>query len=88
MHSQRLSRQFERTVNQLREIQKTRRDQQAQAMNQALDLLETAEKNGESHDPFTDGFVFSKPEIDLALHRRHRARRAPKASCALLMQAA
>jgi hypothetical protein len=88
MHSQRLSRQFERTVNQLRELQKTRRDQEAQAMNQALDLLETAEKNGESYDPTTDGFVFSKPEIAAALHLRNRARRAQKATIELLKQAA
>jgi hypothetical protein len=88
MHSQRLSRQFERTVNQLRDIQKQRRDQETLAMNQAMDLLETAEKNGESYDPSRDGFVFSKSEIDAALHLRNRARRAQKASRTLLMQAA
>jgi hypothetical protein len=88
MHSQRLSRQFERTVNQLQQLQKQRRQQEAQDMNQALDLLETAEKNGESYDPATDGFVFSKPEITAALHLRNRARRAQKASSQLLKQAA
>jgi hypothetical protein len=88
MHSQRLSRQFERTVNQLREIQKQRREQETHDLNQALDLLETAEKNGESYDPTADGFVFSKPEIDRALHLRNRARRAQKASCEILKQAA
>jgi hypothetical protein len=72
MHSQRLSRQFGRTVNQLLEIQKTRRDPEARAINQALDLLETAEKNGESYDPSADGFVFSKPEIATAVHLRNR----------------
>jgi hypothetical protein len=88
MHSQRLSRQFERTVNQLRELQKTRREQEAHDLNQALDLLETAEKHGESYDPAQDGFVFSKPELDQALRLRNRARRAQKASSQLLKQAA
>ncbi len=88
MHSQRLSRQFERTVNQLREIQKTRREQEARTLNQALDLLELAESNGESYDPAADGFVFSKPEIAAALHLRNRVRRAQKASSEILKQAA
>jgi hypothetical protein len=88
MHSQRLSRQFERTVNQLREIQKQRREQETQAMNQALDLLEAAQNKGESYDPATDGFVFSKPEITAALDLRNRVRRASKAWRDLLAQAA
>jgi hypothetical protein len=88
MHSQRLSRQFERTVNQLREIQNQRREQETRALNQALDLLETAEKNHQSYDPSKDGFVFSKPEIAAALHLRNRARRAQKASSEILRQAA
>ncbi len=88
MHTQRLSRQFERTVNQLREIQKARREQEAQAMDQALDLLETAERNGEPYDPSTDGFVFSNPEITAALRLRNRCRRAQKAWRTLLMNAA
>jgi hypothetical protein len=88
MHSQRLSRQFERTVNQLQQLQNQRREQETKALNQALDLLETAEKHGESYDPSQDGFVFSKPELDAALRLRNRARRAQKASTELLMRAA
>jgi hypothetical protein len=57
-------------------------------MNQALDLLEAAENNGEPYDPSQDGFVFSKPEIDQALRLRNRARRVQKASAQLLKQAA
>ncbi len=88
MHSQRLSRQFERTVNQLREIQKQRREQESYALNQALDLLQTAENREESYDPSTDGFVFSKSEIDAALRLRNRDRRASQAWRTLLAQAA
>jgi hypothetical protein len=88
MHSQRLSRQFERTVNQLQQLQNQRREQETKDLNQALDLLETAEKNGEPYDPAKDGFVFSKPELDHALHLRRRTLRAQKASSQLLRQAA
>ena len=49
MHSQRLSRQFERTVTQLRELQKIRKDQE-----------EMQEDKGEPHTPAKNGFVFSE----------------------------
>jgi hypothetical protein len=88
LHSQRLSRQFERTLLQLRDLQKQRREQKACDLNQALDMLETAENNGGSYDPSNDGFLFSKPELDYALRLRNRARRAQKASSQLLQQTA
>jgi hypothetical protein len=84
LHSQRLSRQFERTSNQLRDLQRQRREQETQDINQALDLLEAAEKKGESYDPSTDGFVFSNSELAAARRRR----RAPKSSRDLLTEAA
>src|SRR5580700_958089 len=43
MHSQRLSRQFERTVTQLRDLQQTRRAQEKKALNDLLDVLEMYE---------------------------------------------
>ena len=88
LHSQRLSRQFERTINQLRDLQTQRRAEEAHDLNQALDLLETAQNKGESYNPSADGFVFSKSELDRALSLRNRARRAKTASTQLLKQAA
>jgi hypothetical protein len=79
LHSQRLSRQFERTLIQLRDLQKIRRDHEAAEMNKLLDLRESAENAGETYDASADGFVFSKEEIDTARRLRNLNRRAAKA---------
>ena len=74
MHSQRLSRQFERTVVQLRELQKTRRSQETHDLDNLLDILEMYEEKGETYDPSSDGFVFSELQINeriLARNREH-----------------
>jgi hypothetical protein len=74
MHSQRLSRQFERTVIQLREFQKTRRAQEKRELDQVLDVIEMHESTGESYDPSTNGFVFSESQIDVGMRTRQRER--------------
>jgi len=79
MHSQRLSRQFERTVTQLRELQKIRRAQEQEDMNMLLDIMEMYKLKGETHHPSADGFVFSEPEIAAALRARNRERQALEA---------
>ncbi len=58
LHSQRLSRQFERTVAQLRDLQKGRRE------------MEMHESKGETYRPSDDGFVFSPTQISQAIHAR------------------
>jgi hypothetical protein len=63
MHSQRLSRQFERTVAQLRDLQKTRRAQEKSDLNSLLDIMEMCESQGETYDPSEHGFVFSDQQI-------------------------
>jgi len=72
MHSQRLSRQFERTVAQLRELQKTRRTQEKQELNALLDIMEMCESQGETYNPSEHGFVFSPAQIDVAQRNRRR----------------
>ncbi len=79
LHTQRLSRQFERTVNQLRELQKSRADQEASDLDQFLDITEMYEAKAEPYDPSTDGFVFSEQQINQAILRRNREREADKA---------
>jgi hypothetical protein len=74
MHSQRLSRQFERTVAQLRELQKTRREQEKRDLNGLLDIMEMCESQGETYDPSEDGFVFSPTQISQAMRTRNRER--------------
>ena len=74
MHSQRLSRQFERTVAQLRDLQKTRRAQEKHDLDNLLDIIEMYEAKGETYDPSEDGFVFSEQQINDAILRRNRER--------------
>jgi ABC-type transporter Mla subunit MlaD len=74
MHSQRLSRQFERTVAQLRDLQKTRRDQEKHDLDNLLDIMEMYESKGETYDPSEDGFVFSESQINERILARNRDR--------------
>jgi hypothetical protein len=74
MHSQRLSRQFERTVAQLRELQKTRLTQEKRDVNNFLDVVEMYESKGKTYDPAEDGFVFSESQINAALWTRNQER--------------
>jgi hypothetical protein len=82
MHSQRLSRQFERTVTQLRALQKIRRVKENNDLSDLLDIMEMVESTGETYDPSEDGFVFSKFQIDAAIRARARENRALEAFAA------
>jgi hypothetical protein len=74
LHTQRLSRQFERTVAQLRDLQKTRRSQEQQDLNRCLDLMELHEEKGQTYNPSEDGFVFTEAQIRHAIRARRRDR--------------
>jgi hypothetical protein len=74
LHSQRLSRQFERTLVQLRDLQKTRREQERNELDNLLDITEMYEEKGETYDASEDGFVFSEQQINDAILRRNRQR--------------
>ena len=79
MHSQRLSRQFERTAAQLRELQKTRHARDKEELDNLLDIMEMHESKGQRYRPSADGFVFSHTQIDAAMRARNRERLAEKA---------
>ena len=79
MHSQRLSRQFERTVTQLRELQKIRRTQEKWDANHLLDIMEMYQAKGKTYRPSDDGFVFSKQQIDESILARNRERLSDEA---------
>jgi hypothetical protein len=74
MHSQRLSRQFERTVAQLRELQKARRIQEKD-LDDLRNITEMCDSQGEKRNPSQnlsqDGFVFSSTQIDPTLRARN-----------------
>jgi hypothetical protein len=83
IHSQRLSRQYERTIVQLRQLQKERRDKEDSEMNNLLNILHMKESKGEHYDPAADGFVFTPQQINTATINRRRHNLALKAyTCA------
>jgi hypothetical protein len=78
-HEHRLSRQFERTLKQLREIQAERREKENDQMEKAARILELHQAEGLPYNPADDGFVFSNDEIESSLRRTHRIREANQA---------
>ncbi len=75
-HEHRLSRQFERTLDQLREIQAERRKKEEDQLANAAELMQMDEDAGVSYNPVEDGFVFSNDEIETFIRRRDRRRQA------------
>jgi hypothetical protein len=70
---QRLARQFEKAVKQLRELQAERRTHETKQLDDAADLMLLHEAVAETpYDPTEDGFVFSTAQIDTFLERRQR----------------
>jgi hypothetical protein len=76
LHSQRLSRQFERTITQLRELQKERRAQEKRDMYDLLKIMEAREEKGVPYNPSDDGFVFTAAQIHAARQQKDRSDRA------------
>jgi hypothetical protein len=72
MHYQRLSRQFQKAVDTLREIQSERRHDEERDLKRAAALLELHKHKGIPYDPAQDGFVFSKDEIEAFSQRLMR----------------
>jgi hypothetical protein len=64
MHSQRLSRQFQRSLDKLREIQAARAERQRRDLKDAAALLELHKRKGLPFHPAQYGFVFSKGQVE------------------------
>jgi len=72
LHGQRLSRQFEKTLAQLRQLQSNRKAKEEYDMELLLEIMEIHEKKGEPYGPSEDGFVFTPERIDQAILVRNR----------------
>jgi hypothetical protein len=72
MHYQRLSRQFQKTVDHLREIQSERRHEQERELKDAAALLELHKHKGVPWEPSDHGFVFSKCDVEAFAQRLMR----------------
>jgi hypothetical protein len=79
LHSQRLTRQFERTVTQLRDIQKTRLDAERTQLHELVNIIKMYESKGKTYNPSQDGFVFTEQEINRAIQSRTRRNLATQA---------
>jgi hypothetical protein len=79
IHGQRLSRQFEKTLALLQEIQLKREIEENHQLDQASALVQMHARKGEPYDPADDGFVFSKRQIEAFMHAMDRAERASQA---------
>jgi len=80
MHSQRLSRQFQNALTQLRQLQQPCREQEAEALRELVNILEMCESQGQTYQPSDHGFVFSTEQIDSARRLHHRRKWAQKAA--------
>jgi hypothetical protein len=72
LHSQRLSRQFQKTVDTLREIQADRAERQRRDLKDAAALLELHKHEGIPWEPSDHGFVFSKCDVERFAQRAMR----------------
>jgi hypothetical protein len=69
IQSQRLSRQFQKALDHLRDIQTDRRDRERRELRDAAALLELHKHKGIPFHPAAHGFVFSKDQIERAAQR-------------------
>jgi hypothetical protein len=74
LHTQRLSRQIEKTAAELRALQKTRLAKEEHDLDNLLLITEMYESRGETYDPSDDGFVFTQTQINHATQARDRER--------------
>ncbi len=64
LYSSRLSRQFQKTLDQLITIQSDRKHQERRDLRAAAELLELHKRRGISWQPADHGFVFSKDQVE------------------------
>jgi hypothetical protein len=64
LHGQRLSRQFQRALEALREIQADRAERERRDLKDAAALLELHKHKGVPWEPSDHGFVFSKEDVE------------------------
>jgi len=81
MHGQRLSRQFQKTLDQLRALQSERREREQRDLKDAAVVLEFHKRKQIPWDPADTGFVFSKEEVERHAARMARIVEARQSAC-------
>src|SRR5579864_6177172 len=72
IYRQRLTREFERTLVLLRQIQAERREKEERQLDNAAMILKMHQDSNLPYEPAQDGFVFSKAEIETYIDREER----------------
>jgi hypothetical protein len=85
IHGQLLSRQFQKTLNLLSEIQLERLERLRRDLRDAASVLEFHKHKGLPYDPAEDGFVFSITEIEAFARRTMRLNEAWKVENFILL---
>ena len=75
-HGARLSRQFQKTLDQLRALQSERRERERRDLKEAAALLELYKHKGLPWQPSDHGFVFSTEQVERAADRMVRQNEA------------
>ncbi len=75
LHSSRLSRQFQKAIDQLRDIQEERRRLERRQLTEAAEIFIRHQRKELAWQPSDDGFVFSKQQVEL--HARQLMRLQP-----------
>lgn len=76
LHSARLSRQFQKALETLRELQDDRQRTENRELREAAALLEFHKHKGLPWEPSDHGFVFSKPQVECFAERLMRQKEA------------
>ena len=76
IYRQRLTREFERTLILLRQIQSERRTNEERQLDNAAKILKMHQDENLPYQPSDDGFVFSKAEIESYIGREERWQQA------------
>ncbi len=76
LHSSRLSRQFQKTLDQLRALQSERHRKEGRDLRDAAALLELHKRKGLPWTPSDHGFVFSKEQVERHAERLARQNEA------------
>jgi hypothetical protein len=72
LHYTRLSRQYQKTLDSLRDIQSDRAERERRDLKDAAALLELHKHKGIPYDPIQDGFVFSNDQVEAFSDRLKR----------------
>ena len=83
MHGHRLSRQFQKSLDTLRDIQADRAERERRDLKRAAALQQMHKHKGIPYDPKQDGFDFSIDQVEACAERLMRRNQSRQFECVL-----